>query len=137
MATMELTKILRFSAAHRLVSPALSPAENRRQYGPCVRGHGHNYALEATVRGVVGPDGMVMDAAVLERAMRTVLDLVDHRDLTSDVPALAGTITTGENLSAAFYRMIERGLPPGCLVRVAVVETENNRFEYEATRETP
>ena len=137
MATMELTKVLHFSAAHRLTSPALSRAENRRLYGACVRGHGHNYALEATVRGVVDRDGMVMDAAVLEQAMRTVVDLVDHRDLTRDVPALAGTVTTGENLAATFYRMIDRALPPGRLVRVAVVETENNRFEYEATGEAP
>jgi len=137
MATMELTKVLRFSAAHRLTSPALSRAENRRLYGACVRGHGHNYALEATVRGVVDRDGMVMDAAVLEQAMRTVVDLVDHRDLTRDVPALAGTVTTGENLAATFYRMIDRALPAGRLVRVAVVETENNRFEYEATGEAP
>jgi 6-pyruvoyl-tetrahydropterin synthase len=104
MATMELTKILRFSAAHHLVDA----------------------------------DGMVMDAALLERAMRTaVVDLVDHRDLTRDVPALAGTVTTGENLAAAFYRMIDRALPPGRLVRVAVVETENNRFEFGPTGEAP
>ncbi len=137
MATMELTKVLRFSAAHRLMSPALSRVENGRLYGACVRGHGHNYALEATVRGVVDADGMVMDAGVLEQAMRTVVDLVDHRDLSRDVPALAGTVTTGENLVATFYRMIDRALPPGRLVRVAVVETENNRFEYEATGEAP
>jgi 6-pyruvoyltetrahydropterin/6-carboxytetrahydropterin synthase len=135
MATMELTKILRFSAAHRLASPALSVAENRRLYGPCFRRHGHNYALEATVRGAVGADGMVMDAAVLERAMRSAVDVVDHRDLARDVPALAGVVSTGENLAVAFYRMIERALPPGRLVRVAVVETDNNRFEYEATGE--
>jgi 6-pyruvoyl-tetrahydropterin synthase len=78
---------------------------------------------------------MVMDAAALERAMRTAVDLVDHRDLARDVPALAGAITTGENLAVAFYRMIERALPPGRLVRVAVVETENNRFEYDAPKE--
>ncbi|HEY7141423.1 MAG TPA: 6-carboxytetrahydropterin synthase [Methylomirabilota bacterium] len=134
---MELTKVLRFSAAHRLTSPALSRAENRRVYGPCVRDHGHNYALEATVRGVVDADGMVMDVAVLEQAMRTVVDLVDHRDLGRDVPALAGTVTTGENLAATFYWMIARALPSGRLVRVAVVETDNNRFECEATGETP
>ncbi len=136
MPTMELTKILRFSAAHRLASPGLSRAENQRKYGPCFRDHGHNYTLEATVRGAVGPDGMVMEVLALEQAMRTaVVDLVDHRDLGRDVPALAGTITTGENLAAAFYRMIERALPPGRLVRVAVAETENNRFEYGAAGE--
>jgi len=133
---MELTKILRFSAAHRLASAAFSPAENRRQYGACARTHGHNYALEATVRGVVDAEGMVMDAAALEQAMRTaVVDLVDHQDLTRDVPALARTIATGENLAVAFYRLLEAALPPGRLVRVAVVETENNRFECVATGE--
>jgi 6-pyruvoyltetrahydropterin/6-carboxytetrahydropterin synthase len=132
---MELTKILRFSAAHSLTSAALSPAENDGLYGPCARDHGHNYALEATVRGVVDADGMVVDLTVLEQAMQTVVDLVDHRDLTRDVQPLAGLITTGENLAATFYRMIDRALPPGRLVRVAVVETENNRFEYEATGE--
>jgi 6-pyruvoyltetrahydropterin/6-carboxytetrahydropterin synthase len=134
---MELTKILRFSAAHRLTSQALTSEENDRLYGPCARDHGHNYALEATVRGVVDADGMVMDLAVLERAMQTVVDLVDHRHLARDVPPLAGVITTGENLAAAFYGMIDWALPPGRLVRVAVVETENNRFEYEATGEAP
>jgi 6-pyruvoyltetrahydropterin/6-carboxytetrahydropterin synthase len=132
---MELTKILRFSAAHRLTSDALSPAENARLFGPCARDHGHNYALEATVRGVVDRDGMVIDLAVLERAMQAVVDLVDHRDLTRDVAPLSGVITTGENLAATFYRMIDRALPAGRLVRVAVVETENNRFECEATGE--
>lgn len=129
---MELTKRLQFAAAHRLASVALPEAENRRLYGPCVRAHGHNYTLEVTVRGPVGADGMVMDAARLEAAMRAaVVDLVDHRDLDRDVPALAGTVTTGENLAHAFYGMLVRALPPGRLLRVAVVETENNRFECE------
>lgn len=135
MPTMELTKVLRFAAAHRLMNPGLPPTENARLYGACARDHGHNYALEATVRGPVDADGMVIDLAVLEGAMRTVIDVVDHRDLTRDVPPLAGVITTGENLAATFYRMIDRALPPGRLVRVAVVETENNRFECEGTGE--
>jgi 6-pyruvoyltetrahydropterin/6-carboxytetrahydropterin synthase len=134
---MELTKILRFSAAHRLTSAMLSSEESDRLYGPCARDHGHNYALQATVRGPVDADGMVMDLVVLERAMQAVVDLVDHRDLTRDVPALSGVISTGENLAAMFYRMIDRALPHGRLVRVAVVETENNRFEYEARGEAP
>ncbi len=129
---MELTKIMRFSAAHRLASPRLSAAENRRLYRACSRVHGHNYSLEVTVRGPVDVDGMVMDLTVLEGAMREVIDLVDHRDLGRAVPALAGMVTTGENLAATFYRMLDRTLPPGRLARVAVVETENNRFEYEA-----
>ncbi len=130
MATMSMTKTLHFAAAHRLASAVLTEAENRQVYGPCFRRHGHNYALEVTVRGPVGADGIVMDADVLDRAMRAaVVDLVDHRDLDQDVPALSGLTTSGENLAAAFYRWLEPVLPAGRLVRVAVVETANNRFE--------
>lgn len=130
MPIMSMTKILQFSAAHRLASPALSEAENRRLYGQCYRRHGHNYRLEVTVRGPVGEDGMIMDAGILERAMRAaVVDAVDHRDLDEDVPGLAWVVSTGERLVAAFYGMIARALPPGRLARVALVETDNNRFE--------
>jgi 6-pyruvoyltetrahydropterin/6-carboxytetrahydropterin synthase len=101
-------------------------------YGRCCRGHGHNYTLEVTVRGPVGPDGMVMDADRLEGVMRrSIVDLVDHHDLERDVPALRGVVTTGENLVAAFFRLLDAALPPGRLQRVAVVETVNNRFECE------
>ena len=126
-----LTKLVHFSAGHRLASPRLTEAENRTVYGPCYRPHGHNYGLEVTVKGEVGADGMVMDLRALEQTIQAaLLDLVDHRDLDGDVPALAGTITTGENLAAAFFRMLETRLPPGALERVALVETPNNRFEY-------
>jgi 6-pyruvoyltetrahydropterin/6-carboxytetrahydropterin synthase len=128
---MALTKALHFAAAHRLRSPALSEVENLALYGPCFRGHGHNYTLEVTVRGPVEGDGMVMDVARLEETMRSaVVDLVDHHDLDGDVLALATTVTTGENLVAAFYRLLEPALPPGRLWRVVLIETENNRFEY-------
>jgi len=132
------TRKFTFAAAHRYWREEWSAEENARVFGNLTVPHGHNYVLEATVRGSVDADGMVMDVAVLEQAMRSaVVNVVDHRDLTQDVPALAGTVTTGENLASAFYRMIDRVLPPERLVRVAVVETENNRFEYEATGETP
>jgi 6-pyruvoyltetrahydropterin/6-carboxytetrahydropterin synthase len=129
---MTLTRTFHFSAGHRLVSRALSEVENRALYGQCVRAHGHNYLLEVTVGGTFDPaSGMVADLDRLERAVkRAVLDLVDHRNLDGDVPALEGVITTGENLARAFWAMLEEALPAGSLRRVAVVETANNVFEY-------
>lgn len=136
MATVYLTRVLEFAAAHRLWSSALPPEGNRRRYGACTRRHGHNYTLEVTVRGPVGADGMVMDAAELERVMRrAVVDVVDHRDLDRDVPALGGIPTTGENLARAFYAWLAAALPPGRLHRVAVGETARNRFEASGPEE--
>lgn len=129
---LTLTRTFHFSAGHQLANPALGEVENRALYGPCFRPHGHNYLLEVTVGGRIDPrTGMAADLEMLESAVRrAVLDLVDHRDLNADVPALAGVITTGENLARAFWRLLAPALPAGALRRVAVVETANNTFEY-------
>lgn len=129
---LTLTRTFHFSAGHQLANPALGEAENRALYGPCFRPHGHNYLLEVTVGGQIDPrTGMAADLEAIESAVRrAVLDLVDHRDLNADVPALAGAITTGENLARAFWRLLAPALPAGRLRRVAVVETANNTFEY-------
>ena len=67
----------------------------------------------------------------VDRAVKAaVLDRVDHYDLSATVPALAGVITTGENLARTFWEWLEGALPPGSLRRVTLVETANNVFEY-------
>ena len=129
---VRLTRTFHFSASHRLANPALGEEENRVLYGPSFRAHGHNYLLEVTVEGRVDPvTGMAADLEALEATTRrAVLDLVDHLDLNTDVPALAGVITTGENLTRVFWSMLSVALPAGALRRIAVVETANNTFEY-------
>jgi len=127
-----LTRTYHFSAAHRLESPSLSEADNAGVYGQCYRLHGHNYLIEVTVTGTLDPaTGMSADLALLDAAVeRTVLDRVDHYDLSSTVPALDGVVTTGENLARAFWHWLAPELPAGSLQRVAVIETANNTFEY-------
>ena len=68
------------------------------------------------MRGPVDENGM--DAAVLEDTIRTaVLDLVDHRDLGRDVPALQGLVSTGENLARAFFDLLGGSAPGAALAR--------------------
>jgi len=75
--------------------------------------------------------GMAADLTALDAVVaRRLLDRVDHYDLSSAVPALEGISTTGENLARAFWQWIAPALPAGALRRVAVVETDNNTFEY-------
>ncbi len=130
--TVALTRTYHFSAGHHLASAELSEEENRAVYGPCFRPHGHNYLVEVTLAGRVDPmTGMACDLGQLDETVKqAVVDLVDHRDLNRDVPALAGVITTGENLVRTFWAWLARALPPGTLKRVALVETANNVFEY-------
>ena len=127
-----LTRTYHFSAGHRLASDALSDEDNTRVYGQCYRQHGHNYLVEVTVGGRLDPiTGMATDLGALDAAVkRFILDHVDHFDLSSAVPALTGVTTTGENLARAFWEWLEPTLSAGSLRRVAVVETDNNTFEY-------
>ena len=88
--------------------------------------------MEVTLTGSLDPaTGMAGDLGELDATVaRVLLDRVDHYDLSSAVPALDGVITTGENLARTFWGWLAAALPPGRLVRVAVVETANNTFEY-------
>jgi 6-pyruvoyltetrahydropterin/6-carboxytetrahydropterin synthase len=133
--TTTVTVKLYFEAAHRLHNPAQSEDWNRRVFGKCnnPHGHGHNYVLEVSVEGEVDPaTGYLIDMKVLKDIIRrTVVDEVDHRHLSIEVPWLAGINTTAENLARAFFERIAPALPTG--VRLAVVtihETERNSASF-------
>ncbi|HEY2843894.1 MAG TPA: 6-carboxytetrahydropterin synthase [Bryobacteraceae bacterium] len=135
---MTLTSRYRFSASHRLDTPALTPEENRQLYGKCnnPHGHGHDYSLEITVDGPVNADGQVvnreaMDALVRER----VLARVDHKNLNVDLPEFAGTVPTTENLATLVHQALAAHWTlPARLARVRISETARNSFELEVPR---
>jgi 6-pyruvoyltetrahydropterin/6-carboxytetrahydropterin synthase len=135
MATVAITRLLRFNAAHRVHNPALSDEENQRLFGKCnnPNWHGHNYTLEVTVEGPVDPrTGYVMDLGDLKAvAMRELVDKLDHKNLNLDVPFLAGTIPTTENLVLACWRVLEPLVTPARLRKLRLWETENHYVEYE------
>jgi 6-pyruvoyltetrahydropterin/6-carboxytetrahydropterin synthase len=129
-----LTRRTTFSAAHRLWSSALTEAENFAVYDKCANpnGHGHNYALEVTVRGVPDPrTGMVLNLTDLKAAINEhVIDWVDHKYLNYDVPWLEGCIPTTEVLVIKFWERLLKVLPEGLLYEVKLYETENNIASY-------
>jgi len=132
---VKLTSRYRFSASHRLDTPALSPEENRKLYGKCnyPHGHGHDYVLEITVDGPVDENGQVvnreaMDALVRER----ILSRLDHKNLNADIPEMAGSVATTENLATLVHRALAAGWTlPARLARVRISETARNTFELE------
>lgn len=135
MATVSITRLARFSAAHRLHNPALSDAENANVFGKCnsPNYHGHNYTLEVTVAGEPDPKtGYVLDFGDLDRIVdRSCVDLLDHRNLDLDVPFLRGILSTAENIVVACWARLEPALRPARLVRLRLWETENNYAEYD------
>jgi len=132
--TVEITRREEFSAAHRLHDPELSPEENRRVFGMCNDEHGHNYAVEVTVRGAVHETGMVMDLNRLMVILREeIVSQVDHKHLNKDVAWLEGRIPTAENVAVAFWDRLEprlRDFEGSRLQRIRLYESRNNFVDY-------
>ena len=127
---------IEFSAAHQLLSVHLTEEENQATYGPCTRQHGHNYVLEATVRGPVSPTtGMVVNLNTLAQAMQEeIFDKVDHRFLNDDVPALSHLETfTAETFVIAFWDLLaarEGEWQPAKLHELRLLESSQNWVVY-------
>lgn len=120
-----------FNAAHQLLDPGLSEAENGRLYGKCANLHGHNYVLEVVVAGEIDQTtGYVLDLKQLSDVISArIIEDVDHRNLNTDVPWLEGLIPTAENLAVAFWERIRSELPAGSLRSVRLWETDKNWAE--------
>jgi 6-pyruvoyltetrahydropterin/6-carboxytetrahydropterin synthase len=103
-------------------------------FGACVTDHGHNYVIEVTVGGKLDPQtGMVVNLKEVDTVLRRqFIDAVDHRHLNRDVEFLRGVIPTAENLALAAFGQLEPHLKPARLLKVRVVETENNAAEVTA-----
>jgi 6-pyruvoyltetrahydropterin/6-carboxytetrahydropterin synthase len=123
-----------FSAAHRLYNPTFSDERNEAVFDKCnnLHGHGHNYTLEVTVRGVPDPEtGYVIDLKRLRDIIdEVIIDKVDHKHLNYDVDFLHGIIPTVENLCVVFWQQLEHRLPSGELHRIRVFESDNNVADY-------
>ncbi|MBW02590.1 6-pyruvoyl tetrahydrobiopterin synthase, partial [Eschrichtius robustus] len=67
-----VSRLVSFSATHRLHSKSLSNEENLKLFGKCnnPNGHGHNYKVVVTVHGEIDPvTGMVMNLTDLKEYM--------------------------------------------------------------------
>mgnify|MGYP000872337328 FL=1 len=129
-----VTRKAHFSAAHRLYNPTFTDEQNERVFDKCnnLLGHGHNYTLEVTVRGIPDPaTGYVIDLKILKDILdHVIIDKVDHKHLNYDVEFLRGIIPTVENLCVAFWQELEPNLPSGTLHSIRLFESDQNLCDY-------
>jgi len=64
------TSKITFSATH------IIPGHSK-----CGRLHGHDYAINASIEGEMGPDGVIMDFISVKEFLRDVANELDHRVL--------------------------------------------------------
>ncbi len=137
MRTVDITRLYRFNAGHRLFHPDEDDAWNRRVFGKCSyeSGHGHNYGLEVTLRGTPDPQtGMVIPIERLDAIVEEhVIEPIDHRNLNAVLELVDGPAPTTEVLILELWRRLARKIPPPArLEKLRVTETEKNSFELEA-----
>lgn len=134
MATASLTRVVQFSASHRLHVAAYSAAKNRQLFGKCnsPNGHGHNYKAEVSVTGEVNPEtGMVISLTVLKEIIEdTVVRQFDHRNLNLDVPLFKKANPTAENIAIEIWKMISKKLPSNLSLEIKLFETDKNVVVY-------
>lgn len=135
---IRLTRRYRFSASHRLHSPAFSEEQNRAAFGKCANpyGHGHNYGLEISVKGPLDSRlGRVIDVSALDSVVdAAVLQPMDHRDLNTEVVEFTGGfVPTTENLSLVICDRLNAVWPSNFpkLDRIRIFETRKNTFEIQ------
>jgi len=133
---VRLSQKFEFSATHRLHNPKLSDDENCRIYGKCnnPNGHGHNYEVQVTLRGVPDGSGVLVDVPAFERVVgEAVIDQLDHKNLNVEVTEFRdGLIPSVENIAMVIYRMLKPKFdgPKARLASVTVWETPKTWCEY-------
>jgi 6-pyruvoyltetrahydropterin/6-carboxytetrahydropterin synthase len=120
-----------FSAAHRYWVEAWSPDENERFFGRLTIPHGHNYALEVTVRGPIDSEtGMVINLTELKAVVNdAVIRRFDHADLSAD-PLFRGRVATTENIAITVWNLLVDKLGAERLWQIRVWEDETLYVDY-------
>lgn len=131
-----MTRVYTFSAAHRLYNPQLSEEENRALYGKCANpyGHGHDYQLEITVKGIPDPvTGMVMNMTELDALVSdAVLAHLDHKFLNAETPPFDQIPPTSEHLVGFIVERLRPRLQGRAqLAKVRLWETPRSYFEWD------
>lgn len=98
-----ITRRYHFEAAHFL--------PHVREGHKCRRMHGHNYELEVTVTGPVGPDGFIIDFWDLDAIVNPLVERIDHRTL-NDIAGLDNP--TAENIAAWFLDLLPNASKVRC-----------------------
>ena len=141
MKAIYITRRETFNAAHRLRREDWSDAQNDIVFGKCSNKnwHGHNFELFVTVKGRPSEEtGFVLNLKELGTIIKAqVIEKIDHKNINIDVDFMKGIMSSTENLAIGIWNEIdglikEKG---GELVKIKLIETENNFVEYFGGKE--
>ena len=141
MKPIYITRRETFNAAHRLRREDQSASKNEDVFGKCSNKnwHGHNFELFVTVKGTPSQEtGFVMNLKDLGEIIKeNVIEKIDHKNINLDVSFMQGKMSSTENLAIGIWEQMENliKVKGGELVKIRLVETENNFVEYFGGKE--
>lgn len=91
------------------VEGAFEAAHHINNYpGKCARLHGHNWVVEAVVKGTELDElGMLVDFKTVKAALKDALERLDHRYLNELAPFSEGVNPTAENIARIIYEELK------------------------------
>lgn len=141
MSKIYITRRETFNAAHKLWREDWSEEKNMEVFGKCSNKnwHGHNFEIFVTVKGLPSSEtGFVINLKNLSSILKEeVVEPLDHKNLNLDVPFLKGILASTENMAIQIWERIKEPIASagGELVKIKLVETENNFVEYYGGKE--
>lgn len=130
-----LTRIVEFSATHRIRRADWSDERNVAEFARAATEHGHRYQCRVTVKGSLQAEaGGVMSLKQLDTLLdEEVVRRFDGKSINAAAPEFADgqRLATGEALTVYVWERIAKRLPPGVqLHAVRVQEGPHIYSEY-------
>jgi len=107
-----------FSAAHHLLN----------YEGDCENQHGHNWMVEAYVRGEnLDKSNILIDYKILKKELNKVLDYLDHSDI-NELPEFENESPSSEMIAYFIYTRLKEKIVQ--LNKISVWETQTSCASY-------
>jgi len=115
-----------FAAAHQL----------RNYRGKCENLHGHNYKVQVAMEGEeLAFNGLLFDFADLKKALRGVVEYLDHKFL-NELSPFDTVNPTAENIAKFICEEVQKSIPdpPGNSARVSQVKVWETETSFATFR---
>jgi len=121
-----LTRIVEFTATHRIRRADWPDERNAREFGRAAQDHGHRYQCRVTVKGPLDARaGGVMRLETLDRLLaEEVTTRLEGKSINAALPEFADgeRLATGEALAVYVWERIAPRLPAGVTLHAVRVQ---------------
>jgi 6-pyruvoyltetrahydropterin/6-carboxytetrahydropterin synthase len=130
-----LTRVLEFTATHRIRRPDWSHERNVREFGKAADDHEHRYECRVTVKGPLEPEASgVMSLVALDALLaEEITARMQRRHINEALPQFADGrwLATGEALAVYVWGRLAGRLPPGVTMHAVRIQEDVHLYsEY-------